>query len=298
MIFSDIQRLFLLAKEQTALARAPSFSLQSSPRLSQISSTVMDAYNKRKAFGKKISEQIAKIQTDYFDFGNGSFATTSDLYDRIAKLSQDITTSINSESRDFSHRYLRSLRSLLSSNKYLISPRTRFSLAWRMTVTNCLMIEIARLCASWHLSETFSVSLSQIITRFLVDCKAPEQMKNHLTFITDQINEFRRHISNAFPLLGPPPLDIAICIPNGPQALLIMHFGRMLEFFVDGVVFIDIFVWFLTGDIDIDTHTIIPKPFFTRCETSSLLLRCLVHLLAVILTHVFPTFSKASCLVH
>merc|ERR1711957_703508 len=92
-----------------------------------------------------------------------------------------------------------------------------------------------------------------------------EQTKYNLAFITDQINQARRHMFDMFPLFGLPPVDIAVCIPSGPSALLILHFGRYLEWFVDGVVFADIFVWFLTGDIDIDTHAIIPKPFFTRC---------------------------------
>lgn len=274
MIFSDLQRLTQMAKVQTALARVPSFSLQSSPRLSKISSSVIDSYKQKRLFGKKISEQLAKLQRDYLNFGVNN---TSDMYDRIVKMSQEITTSLNSEKGNFSHRYLKSLHSFLSSREYLISPRTRFSLAWRMTVTNCLMLEIARLCASWHLSESFSISLSQIVARLLVNCKAPEETKNHLAFITDHINQFRRHMFEVFPIFGPPPVDIAVCIPSGPQAAIILHFGRMMEFFVDVVVFMDIFVWFLTGDIDIDTHAIVPKPFFTRCILPGTLVQVLDH---------------------
>mmetsp|Transcript_15805 Transcript_15805/g.34037 ORF Transcript_15805/g.34037 Transcript_15805/m.34037 type:complete len:624 (-) Transcript_15805:2458-4329(-) len=266
LILSDIQELFQLAKLPTALARVPSFSLQSPRRLIKISSSVMETINKRREIGKNLTNRLASLQKDYLNFGvNNSFTATSDLYDRVVKMSQDITVSIQSEKRKYSHRYLKSLRALLSSRRYLISPRTRFSLAWRMTVTNCLMLEIARLCASWHLSETFSISLSQIVGRLLVECKAPEQTKHHLAFITDQINQFRRQMFDLLPIFGPPPVDIAVCIPSGPQALLILHFGRMLEFFVDAVVFVDIFVWFFTGDVDAVTHTIIPKPFFTRC---------------------------------
>lgn len=149
LLFTDIQNLLQLAKVQTALARVPSFSLQSSTRLNKISSSVMESYNKKRVLGKRISIQLTKIQNDYMNFGNESFSATSDLYDRITRLSQDITTTINSEKWNYSNRYLKSLRSLLSSRRYLISPRTRFSLTWRMTVTNCLILEIARLCASW-----------------------------------------------------------------------------------------------------------------------------------------------------
>ncbi|KAL9184152.1 hypothetical protein ACHAXT_002238 [Thalassiosira profunda] len=278
MIFSDIQRLFQQAKEQTALAKVPSFTIQSSP-ISKVSSQVVEAYTKRRDFGKQLNEQLTSLQQDYFHFrGVGdSFTATSDLYDRIVKVSQDIAASVNSDRKKYSQRYMKSLHSFLSSREYLISPRTRFSLAWRVTVTNCLLLEIARLCASWHLSGSFSITLSQIVGRLLVNCKNPKEMKHHLAFITDHINQFQRGLHDMFPLFGPPPVDVAVCVPSGPQALLILHFGRMLERFVDVVVFFDIFIWFLTGDIDIDTHAIVPKPFFTRCILPGTLVQVLDH---------------------
>jgi hypothetical protein len=56
-----------------------------------------------------------------------------------------------------------------------------------------------------------------------------------------------------------------------------LRLGQFLEFFVDAVVFFDIFIWFLTGDIDVDTHAIIPKPFFTRCVLPGTLVQVLDH---------------------
>mmetsp|Transcript_19794 Transcript_19794/g.39594 ORF Transcript_19794/g.39594 Transcript_19794/m.39594 type:complete len:830 (+) Transcript_19794:198-2687(+) len=273
MIFSDIQKLQSLAKVQTALARIPStFTLGQNSPMRTFTNTVVEQYNEKRLFGKKISKQLAKLQKDYLNFG-----ATTELCDRITKVTQDITDKLKSEKGRRYHRYLASPRSLLQSTEYLISPRTRFSIAWRITVTNCLMLEIFRLCASWHLSESFSIPLSQIVGRLLVECKAPEQTNNHLAFIMDQINQFRRHIYDTIPILGTPPLDIAVCIPSGPQALFILYVGRMLEIFVDGVVFLDIFVWFFTGDIDVDTHAIIPKPFFTRCIIPGTLVQILDH---------------------
>ena len=149
MIFTDIQNLLQLANTQTALARVSSLNFHAYPKLNKISSSVVDAYNKRRIFGKQVLDQLTKLQKDYQNFRDESLTATSDLYDRIAKISLDVKTSINSDKRNYSHRYLKSLRSLLSSRQYLISPRTRFSLAWRLTVTNCLLLEIARLCLSW-----------------------------------------------------------------------------------------------------------------------------------------------------
>ena len=131
--------------------------------------------------------------------------------------------------------------------------------------TRSLMLEIFRLCASWHLSETFTISLSQVVAKLLVECRTPEKAKNLLVFLLDRINEVRDDIFDALPILGPKPVDIAVCVPTGPQAMLILQFGTLLERFIDTVVFLDIFVWFLTGEIDIDTHLVVPKPFITRC---------------------------------
>ncbi len=82
---------------------------------------------------------------------------------------------------------------------------------------------------------------------------------------------------DVLPILGRPPIDIAVCIPSGRQALFILRLGHFLEFFVDAVVFFDIFIWLMTGDIDVDTHAIIPKPFFTRCVIPGTLVQILDH---------------------
>ena len=140
-----------------------------------------------------------------------------------------------------------------------------------------LLLEIFRLCASWHLSETFSISLSQTIAMFLVECSAPEKTKNLLIFISRHINEIRDNIFDALPILGPKPADIAVCVPSGLQAMLILQFGSILERFIDTIVFLDIFVWFMTGDIDVDTQLVVPKRFFSRCIIPGTLVQVLDH---------------------
>ena len=70
----------------------------------------------------------------------------------------------------------------------------------------------------------------------------------------------------------------------------------MIEYFVDTIVFIDIFVWFLTGDIDAVTHTLVPKPFFTRCILPGTLVQVLDHptlpdLLPSLLKSILATFA-------
>lgn len=85
-------------------------------------------------------------------------------------------------------------------------------------------------------------------------------MKHVLDFITDPINRFRRQVFSVLHFLhlfDTPAVDIAVCIPIGLHAVTILLIGRMLEVFVDAVAYFDIFVWFLTGEID-ETHAIIP----------------------------------------
>ena len=158
-----------------------------------------------------------------------------------------------------------------------------------------LMLEIFRLCASWHLSETFSISLSQAVAKLLVECKAPEKTKNLLVFLSDRINEIRGNVFDALPILGPKPVDIAICVPSGQQAFLILQLGSLLERFIDTVVFVDIFVWFFTGEIDIDTHLVIPKPFITRCIIPGTLVQVLDHpTLPTLLPNVLKSLLRLS----
>lgn len=132
LIFSDIQQLKSLAKIQTSLARIPSFTM-SSPALENIASSVKESYIKRRADAKRISQQIAKLHEDFL--GGGGAYRTAEIYERIVKTTNELTVSLKAD-KSMQNRYLMAPRSLLSSRKYLISPRTRFSIAWRVTVTN------------------------------------------------------------------------------------------------------------------------------------------------------------------
>ena len=101
-------------------------------------------------------------------------------------------------------------------------------------------------------------------------------MKHVLDFITDPFNRFRRQVFSVLHLFDTPAVDVAVCIPIGIHAVTILLIGRMLEVFVDAVAYFDIFVWFLTGEID-ETHAIIPKPFISRCIIPGTLVQVLDH---------------------
>ena len=230
-----------------------------------------------------MSKQLEHFHKDF----NDSFTAIPDLYDRMVALTHEVDVTHRLQSGLYSHRYLKSLRSLLSSSSYLISPRTRFSLFWRVTVTNCLLLEIGRLCASRYLFGTFTMSLTQILS-LLVECKEPEQPK----LVSSLIKNFRQLVFDILPLVGSSPVDLAACIPSGPQATVVLLFSQLLEKSIDAIAFFDIIVWFLTGDIDIDTHEIIPKPFFARCILPGTLVQVLDH---PTLPELAPTLVSLAC---
>jgi hypothetical protein len=270
MIFEDIRKIESLAKVQTALAALPSqlFHLSSAGGAAAAAAgeaKLVDSLHRQQKQGRKLQRQLQQLKMDVH--GHGDTVATSDLYDRVVLLTQQLKVVMNN--------------TLLSSH-HLISPRSRFSVVWRIMVTNCLLLELFRLSVSWHLSETFKISLTQIISRLLVDCKednAEEFISKHFAFITDRVHDIHRRLFEAIPLFLPPPDDLIrmICVPSTASSKLLLQLGAMLEDFVDIVSFVDIFIWFFTGDLDVHTGVIIPKPFFTRCILPGTLVQVLDH---------------------
>lgn len=50
-----------------------------------------------------------------------------------------------------------------------------------------------------------------------------------------------------------------------------------METFIDFVSFLDIFFWFFTGDLDVYTGIVVPKPFFSRCILPGTLVQVIDH---------------------
>mmetsp|Transcript_13152 Transcript_13152/g.36988 ORF Transcript_13152/g.36988 Transcript_13152/m.36988 type:complete len:1105 (-) Transcript_13152:634-3948(-) len=171
------------------------------------------------------------------------------------------------------------LRSSLNARDFLISPRSRFSVMWRITVTNCLLLELTRLSVSWHLTKTFHLSITQVISRLFVDCSAtPEDTKFLVRWVTDRLDEWHAALSHAIPLV-PFPKDklVILCVPTSQSAKLFLLAGSLIEIFIDVVSFCDIFFWFFTGDLDGETGLVVPKAFFGRCILPGTLVQVLDH---------------------
>jgi len=175
---------------------------------------------------------------------------------------------------DFLH-----LENLLSSHDHLISPRSRFSVVWRITVTNCLLLTLARLSVSWYLTQTFHLSFRQVIGRLFVDCGTIEEdTKRKFRFFTDLIQEWHAGLSHAIPFVPFPKESLWIlCVPTSRFSKLLLLLGSTMETFIDVVSFLDIFFWFFTGDLDASTGIVVPKAFFGRCILPGTLVQIIDH---------------------
>jgi hypothetical protein len=254
MLFEDLQRVESLVKVQTAIAALPSqlFNL-AREELEPIRNNLL----RQQERGRQITRKLKQLKNDIRQ--SISSISISEKYDRIVQMTQELKVTLHD--------------SLLTSHE-LISPRSRFSVVWRMTVTNCLLLEIFRLNESWRLTGTFKVPLKQIIGRLFIDCEVPQVTRHLLSFVTKRVGKLRKNLSHKFPSLLPPPEDLMLCVPASSSAVLL--FGSLLEIFVDVVAFLDIFIWFSTGDLDA-AGIIIPKPFFTRCILPGTLVQVLDH---------------------
>ena len=132
---------------------------------------------------------------------------------------------------------------------------------------------------SWHLTQTFHLSVTQVISRSLVDCTVPEQTKQHFKFFTDRIDDWHIKVSQAIPFIPYPKEKLlTLCaLPTSRSSRLLLQLGSMLESFIDIVSFMDIFFWFFTGDLDGQTGTVIPKPFIGRCIIPGTLVQIIDH---------------------
>jgi len=178
LLLQDLRRLESFHKVETTIAALPSrcnilldslskHTSQHSAYTAALSPRVATAYaeeflSKSRERGRQITMQIEWLQKQ-FKKGVTEFSPTAmEIHDRILRMSKDLSKRnlfsvynkndtesptenepvISPRSRrtakklwfDFLH-----LGSLLSSRDYLISARSRFSVVWRITVTNCLV---------------------------------------------------------------------------------------------------------------------------------------------------------------
>ena len=165
LLLRDLRRIESFHKVETTIAAWPS---QCSMLLETVHAE--EFLRKSRERGRQITRQIQWLQAQ-LKRGVVEFSS-SEIYDRILRLSKDVsrrdllmdhgdsdhegddegkgkenkTRGAISSKSPRRHRSTKSrwydflhLENLLSSCDYLISPRSRFSVVWRITVTNCLV---------------------------------------------------------------------------------------------------------------------------------------------------------------
>ena len=287
MVFRDLQRIESVVRLQTTLASLPSqfFVHHTNNNSSSTNeggssrSSTSALLRAKKQQGDRLKRQLAWLKFKLLhpslslsqrksfrvpshlsgsksatitNTNNMSTTKLTELYDRVVDLAQEVKTQVESA----------------VWNNHLISPQTRFSVAWRLVVTCTLLSECNRLYWSWKLSDTFDMRYTDMTKRFLGLCQSSSR-------------PVRRWIGKVLHLpYNHPWLDT--CRQSSPSSQMALYLARGSEIGIDLVGFLDIFVWFYTGELD-ETGLVVPKPFFYRCILPGTLTQVLDH----------PTFPQA-----
>ena len=249
MLFEDIRRIESLAKVQTALTSVPSQLLnKAQEQATEVGSILARKMEQGKRLKRRLENLKAQVRR------SSSTHPSSDLYDKVVELTQELTTV-----------------SATMMNAHLVSPYTRFSVVWRIIVTIALLSELSRLFYSYQLSGTFEVSTTDMFASLLAECD--RKMSKQFRFLTSRGRKIRALVGK---ILRFPNSELAECLPSRASSKLILLIAGIWESVIDAVCFIDIFVWFFTGEIDID-GVVVPKPFFPRCILPGTLVQVLDH---------------------
>jgi hypothetical protein len=303
LLLADLRRVESLAKLQMKLAQMPSQIFH----YCAASTTTTGGHQQRiiqqtlryhQAQGRQLQRFFRQIKRDIRT--NAARFWSDQYYNTIVRVSQEVQNSVVQKSTK-----LFSLSR--QNNNNLLSPRSRFSIIWRLTVTNVLLLEIVRLVLSYHLSDgTFQLGIRHMIRQTLyIHCQKQPRAKDKFwqdkfAAIGHVVNDIRRNIAKAIPILPTPPLlaiQQELCVPSSRSARYVLQLGGAVEHFIDLVSFLDIFLWFYTGDIDDETGLVVPKPFITRMIIPGTLVQVLDHptlpeLLPSLLRHILD-FCRA-----
>eukprot|EP00934_Nitzschia_sp_Nitz4_P001073 Nitzschia sp. Nitz4//scaffold285_size24199//10523//12139//NITZ4_008423-RA/size24199-processed-gene-0.5-mRNA-1//-1//CDS//3329545710//1073//frame0 len=275
----DLERIEQQHKWQTTLASMSPSLLQQACRASDASPEVTQLMEQRQQSCLAWKERLDGLKRGV-QYGSGVFSSV-DIYDGVVELEGDPAnhyggptySGLGGQSTVYWHG--EEEQSLW--NRYLISPQTRFSVAWRLIVTVALLSELGRLYVSWHLVGSFQLSYPDLTDRLwgrrprTFTIQGPNGWK---TILDDMLGKIFRQNHSATTSV----YSAGLLSANSSLFLLqvlhtIAHWGEVA---IDIVGFLDILVWFFTGELD-KNGSIIPKPFFTRCILPGTLIQVLDH---------------------
>ena len=252
ILWADVKRIESLTKMQTAFASLPSQIFAKGGHVANHGGSgggggggIGAIIAAKKLEGQQLRHRLQWLKMKLLRSSTRNLAS-SEIYDRVVDLAQEVTTQVKSA----------------FWNSHLISPQTRFSVGWRIVVTCTLLSEVYRLYWSWELTGTFDMRYTDMTSRLLGLCQSKSR-------------PFRRWIGKVLKLpYNHPWLDT--CRQSSPSSQFALSMARMSEIGIDLVGFLDIFVWFYTGELD-DEGLVVPKPFFSRCILPGTLIQVLDH---------------------
>ncbi len=291
LLFQDIQRIESLAKLHTRLASLPShFQFAKHLPLALASTSFSQSDNPHLAMSSipsSTDEDGDKDDTNHDDKDDGHMNHANDdaltsrpgaaillaqkkqqgqhLQRRLDHLKRHVRKWSSNELYDRMVEVTQEVKRTLHAavwNQNLISPHTRFSVAWRLCVTLALLSELGRLLFSWQVSGTFDLRYRDLTRRLLGLCQTKSR----------PVRKFVGKLVRLPP--NHPWLDT--CRQSSPSSQFTLTIAWWSEVAIDLIGFLDIFVWFYTGELD-PTGLVVPKPFFYRCILPGTLTQVLDH---------------------
>jgi len=255
MLFEDIQKIESYAKLSRFWAKVPTWHIFHAAK-EELPPDVGGILEDKKRQSAKLKRQLEDLKKQVRK--SPKAFPTSEIYDRIADLSREFTSTLG--------------KSLWTAN--LIPPQTRFSFSWRIIVTCALLSEFSRLCTSYQLYGRVDVSY----TTMMVSVLGCDHGRGNILTATGR---FTRKIVRKLVKLPKEQLlttctTTSIKLHGGKLANILLSFAGLYEMSIDLVCFIDIYVWFFTGELDVQGQ-VVPKPFFYRCILPGTLVQVLDH---------------------
>ena len=256
MLFEDIRKVESYNKLSRFWAKVPTWQLfhAAKEQPAEVGGMLQDKKKQSTKLKRQLDDLKAQVRKSPKAF------PTSEIYDRIADLSKEFTTTVGS--------------TLWSAN--LIPPQTRFSLSWRVIVTCALLSEVTRICTSYQLYGRVDVPYTTMMMSVL-GCPNHGGGGNILTATGRLTRKWVRALVRL-----PKEQLLSKCTAasiqahGGVRANFLIYFSSTYEMVIDLVCFIDIYVWFFTGELDLNGR-VVPKPFFYRCILPGTLVQVLDH---------------------
>lgn len=174
------------------------------------------------------------------------------------------------------------------NQRMLLRPNTRFDVVWKILFCICVIFEMAGLIANPHLKKhTDDISGKPLTVHKVVEnLLVPRPLEDlyECTCASPKKEEGWKSILFPWRAPSPPTCDKVAWYCEAPYSTARSHYARVMQLMIDKVllipgmvVFLDVPIFFFTGEYNLQTGSLEPKPFFVRWIMPGLLLHLLVN---------------------